>query len=168
MGCGLSRAQDCDPILVPLGGAADINAADESAARLLCQDVIQACLSLAAVGALERIDSVAGQRLFITWKTLPFSRAHATRDSCGHLGSGPRCAAVCRTGVPSLEIRNQFCSTISIKVSTAKVRRFLKCGGIREAPLNHGLGHPRVPISATESVSTLHRFNATLEQIALP
>ena len=33
----------------------DINAADESAVRLLCQDIIQTCLSLAAVGALERI-----------------------------------------------------------------------------------------------------------------
>ena len=39
--------------------------------------------------------SVAGQRLFITWKTLTFSRAHATRDSCGHHGSEPRCTAVC-------------------------------------------------------------------------
>ena len=39
--------------------------------------------------------SVAGQRLFITWKTLTFSRAHATRDSCGHLGSGPHCTADC-------------------------------------------------------------------------
>ena len=34
----------------------DINAADESAVvRLLCQKIIQTCLSLAAVGALERI-----------------------------------------------------------------------------------------------------------------
>ena len=33
----------------------DINVADESAVRLLCQDVIQTCLSLAEVGALERI-----------------------------------------------------------------------------------------------------------------
>ena len=56
MGCGLLRTQDGDPILVLLGGGvADINAADESAVRLLCQDVIQTCLSLAAVGALERI-----------------------------------------------------------------------------------------------------------------
>ena len=36
------------------------------------------------------------------------------------------------------------------------------------APLNHGLGHPRVSTSATEYVSALHRFNATLQQIALP
>ena len=32
-----------------------MNAADESAVRLLCQDIIQTCLSIAAVGALERI-----------------------------------------------------------------------------------------------------------------
>ena len=32
-----------------------INAADELAVRLLCHDVIQTWLSLAAVGALERI-----------------------------------------------------------------------------------------------------------------
>ena len=55
MGCGHSRTNDCDPILVPLGGVGGYNAADESAVRLLCQDVIQTCLSLAAVGALERM-----------------------------------------------------------------------------------------------------------------
>ena len=54
MGCGLSRTRDCDPILVPLRGPADINAADESAVRLLCQGIIQKCLSLAVVGALGR------------------------------------------------------------------------------------------------------------------
>ena len=32
-----------------------MNAADESAARLLCQDIIQTCLPLAAVCGLERI-----------------------------------------------------------------------------------------------------------------
>ena len=32
----------------------DINSADESTVRLLCQNIIQTCLSLAAVGALER------------------------------------------------------------------------------------------------------------------
>ena len=37
------------------GRAVDINAADESAVRLLCQNLIQTYLSLAAVGALERI-----------------------------------------------------------------------------------------------------------------
>ena len=37
------------------GELADINAANESAVRLLCQDAIQKCMSLAAVGALERI-----------------------------------------------------------------------------------------------------------------
>ena len=31
----------------------DINAADESAVHLLCQDLTQTCLSLAAVGDLE-------------------------------------------------------------------------------------------------------------------
>ena len=55
VGCGLSCTPDCHPILVPLRGPADINAADESAIRLLCQDIIQTCLSLAAIGALERI-----------------------------------------------------------------------------------------------------------------
>ena len=53
VGCGLSLY--CNPILVPLRGTADINAADESAVRLLCQNIIQTCLSLATVGALERI-----------------------------------------------------------------------------------------------------------------
>ena len=33
----------------------DINAADESAVRLLCQNIVQKCLSLAAVGVLKRI-----------------------------------------------------------------------------------------------------------------
>ena len=55
MGCGLSRTRDCHPIPVPLRGPADINAAVESAVRLLCQDIVQTSLSLAAVGALERI-----------------------------------------------------------------------------------------------------------------
>ena len=55
MGCGLSRTRDCGPILVPLRGPADINATDESAVRLLCQNIIQTCLPLAAVGALEHI-----------------------------------------------------------------------------------------------------------------
>ena len=55
MGCVLLRTRDCDPILVPLRGPTDINAADESEVRLLCQNIIQTCLSLAAVGALERI-----------------------------------------------------------------------------------------------------------------
>ena len=54
MGCGLWRKRDCDPIMVPLRGAG-INAADESAVRLLCQNIIQTCLPLAAVGALGRI-----------------------------------------------------------------------------------------------------------------
>ena len=36
-------------------GPADINAADQSAVRLLCQDIVQRCLSLAAVGALEGV-----------------------------------------------------------------------------------------------------------------
>ena len=60
--------------------------------------------------------------------------------------------------MPSLAIPNQFCPTISIKVSTAKVPRFLKCGEIRGAPLNHGLGHPRVPTSATEIFSSRDSF----------
>ena len=55
VGCGLSRTRDCDPVLVPLRGPGDINAADESAVGLFCQDIILACVSLAAVGALERI-----------------------------------------------------------------------------------------------------------------
>ena len=40
------------------GGPADINAADESAVRLLCQGMIQNCLSLAAVGGLECVGYV--------------------------------------------------------------------------------------------------------------
>ena len=36
----------------------DINEAGESAVRLLCQNVIQTCLSLASVGTLERIGHV--------------------------------------------------------------------------------------------------------------
>ena len=55
MGCGLSRTRDCDQILVPLRGPADINAADESAVGLLRQGLIQTRLFLAVVGALERI-----------------------------------------------------------------------------------------------------------------
>ena len=55
MGCGLWRTRDCDPILGSLRGPADINAADELVVRLLCQDIIHTCLSLAVVGALERI-----------------------------------------------------------------------------------------------------------------
>ena len=47
--------RDCNPILVPLRGPADINPADESAVRLLYQDIIQTCLFLAAVGAMERV-----------------------------------------------------------------------------------------------------------------
>ena len=38
-----------------LAEPADINAADESAVRLLCQKMIQMCLSLGAVNALEHI-----------------------------------------------------------------------------------------------------------------
>ena len=45
---------------------------------------------------------------------------------------------------------------------------FLKCGGIRGAPLNHRLGYPRVPTSPTEIFSSRDRFNAILQQIALP
>ena len=37
------------------GGLADINAADESAVRLFDQDLIQTCLSLTVVRALERV-----------------------------------------------------------------------------------------------------------------
>ena len=36
----------------------DIDAVDESAVRLLFQDITQTCLSLAAVGALERVGHV--------------------------------------------------------------------------------------------------------------
>ena len=36
------------------------------------------------------------------------------------------------------------------------------------APLNHGLGHPRVPTSATEIFSSRDMFTAILQQIALP
>ena len=42
----------------------DINAADDSAVHLLCQDTTQTCLSLAAVGALKRIGhaNIAGAK----------------------------------------------------------------------------------------------------------
>ena len=39
----------------------DINAADESAVRLLCQNIIQTCLSLAAVGALEHVGNAISE-----------------------------------------------------------------------------------------------------------
>ena len=55
LGCGLLRTRDCDPIPVTPTGAIDINAADQSAVRLLRQDVVEARLALAAVGALERV-----------------------------------------------------------------------------------------------------------------
>ena len=51
-----------------------------------------------------------------------FSLNHAMWDSCGHLGGRPRCITVYRRGVRSLAFLGQFCPTISIKLSTAKVR----------------------------------------------
>ena len=60
------------------GGLADIKAADESAVRLLYQDVTQTCFSLAAVGALERIghatfwgakESVQKSKLVVLYET---------------------------------------------------------------------------------------------------
>ena len=55
MGCGLWCIRDCDLILVPLRGPTDVNAASQSTIRLICQDLVQTCLSLATVGALERV-----------------------------------------------------------------------------------------------------------------
>ena len=52
--------------------------ADESVIRLLCGDIIQTCLSLAAVGALERVghatfwgakESVKKSELVVFWET---------------------------------------------------------------------------------------------------
>ena len=48
VGCGLSLTRNRKR-------PADINAADQSAARLLCQDKVQTCLSLAADGTLEGV-----------------------------------------------------------------------------------------------------------------
>ena len=64
------------------------------------------------------------------------------RDSCGHLGGRPRCVTVCRRGVRSLAFLDQFRPTILIKLSTAKVRRFLNAAGLGDTS-HHGLGHPR-------------------------
>ena len=36
-------------------GPADINAADQSTSRLLCQDIVHTCVCLTALGALERV-----------------------------------------------------------------------------------------------------------------
>ena len=46
--------RDCGPIPVTPKWGSDINAADQSVLRLLRQDVVEACLGLAAVGALKR------------------------------------------------------------------------------------------------------------------
>ena len=84
-------------------------------------------------------------RLGIPWSVLPenayfsgrkilcFSLTHAIWDSCGDLGGRPRRITVCCRGVQSLESSDQLSPTISINVSTAKVRRPEKCGGIRGA-----------------------------------
>ena len=56
MECGASRVRDCDPIRVPLKGTGDSNAVDQSTVHLLSQGIIQTCLSLTAVGALERVE----------------------------------------------------------------------------------------------------------------
>ena len=53
MGRGLLRIRDYDTILVPPKGAVG---------RLLCQDIVQVCLSLAAVGALERVGHATSKR----------------------------------------------------------------------------------------------------------
>ena len=68
--------------------------------------------------------------LYRTIKKL-FSLNHAIWDSYGHLGGRPRCITVWCRGVQSPAFLGQFCPTISIKLSTAKVRQFYKCGGVR-------------------------------------
>ena len=85
-----------------------------------------------------------------------------------YIFAGPRYPWPPRKWAPLYCCLLKRCAKLSIKVSTAKVPGFLKCGGIRGAPLNHGLGHPRVPTSATEMFSSRERFNAILQQIALP
>ena len=55
MRCGLLPIRDYDPILVPLKGT---DGADQSAVHLLYQEIAQTCLSLAVVGALERVRHV--------------------------------------------------------------------------------------------------------------
>ena len=76
-------------------------------------------------------------------KPLHFSPAHATCDSCGHLGGSPRCFTVCCSGVRSFGVTGQLCPTISIKLSTAKVRRLKKCGGVTRAQIPTGWDRPR-------------------------
>ena len=85
--------------------------------------------------------SVVGKRLFLTKKKRRrFSLTHTIWDSCGHLGGRPRCITVRCRGVRSLAFPDQFCPTMSIKLSTAKVRRSKKCGGIKGARIPTGLG----------------------------
>ena len=76
------------------------------------------------------LNSVAGNASLSYYK-YSFSLSHVIWDSCGHLGGRPRCITVCCRGVQSPAFLGQFCPTISIKLSTAKVRQFHKCGEIR-------------------------------------
>ena len=55
MECGLSRTRDCDPILVPPTGAGGHYRNGRVGGPNVWKDIVQACLSLAAVGALERV-----------------------------------------------------------------------------------------------------------------
>ena len=90
-----------------------------------------------------------------------FSLNHAIWDSCGHLGGRPRCITVRCRGVRSLVFLGQFCPTISIKVSTAKVRQFSKCGGIRAARITRSWGtlehRPRECRASPNQGYTLYR-----------
>ena len=59
---------------------------------------------------------------------------------------------MCRRGVRSPAFLGQFCPTISIKLSTAKVRPFLKCGGIRgHESLRAGTRQGIYPVSVVQA-----------------
>ena len=61
---------------------------------------------------------------------------------CGYLGGRLGCITIRCRGVRSLAVSGQFCPTISIKLSTVKVRRSKKCGGIRGTRITTGWDTP--------------------------
>ena len=112
--------------------------------------------------ALLLLISVAGKRLFRRWKNIMFSLIHAIWNSYGHLGGRPLYITVCCRGVQSLVYPDQFCPTISIKVSTAKLRRSEKCGRIRGARITTGWDTPRyLPCESRASLDLGYRSSNT-------
>ena len=75
-------------------------------------------------------------------KNCSFLLNHAIWDSYGHLGGRPRCITARCRGLRSPAFLGQFCPTISIKLSTAKARQLLKCGGIRAARITRSWDTP--------------------------